>query len=813
MIVSCPQCAARFRVGEAQIAGRTRVRVRCTRCQSVFSANVTDGDGTARGEPTGSHSVVPALLQAVPTQAAPAVPLEPATMQVVPSDAVPRGGLPAGFEAGRPLVESGAVPALGAAGPSVRPALPAPPAQAAYQPATVPVMQPATVSMLPPRPQLSGGGVPAQGLSPSGPLPAFGAAAGPGLAVGRPSGQLPAFGGARISVPPGGGLPSFGGMPSEPASLPPATGQAVLPAMSGVVGSIEEPTRAVVGQVPLGPRHAVRSATTGGPGFGTDAGPTGPTGFASAASAMPTMGGGHGIGASRATSAAPAGVAPTMFGAPGSGASQGLSGAFQVEPSAAANVLMGSAGQNAVVTRPNPAVPADPLGDSQVAAFLGAMDVGRVESRGNSLRAEFGAGDLFGSVRGAPSPDNEVPTRLIDLADLDGPPLGGNQRPAASGIDPLVEFRDVFRDAGARATESELRRYVEATARGDNRGARAPIDAPEGFSGRSGLLDVAVGSTEPPLSSGPPPALTEESALLDIALKASGMAEPAADPAEVAAKAERARVKGLDIAGDAARRDAVAGGAAPTWVAVVLAGLFGCVVFLGWLASKNDGLLDLRELDQMIGVAFRGEIYVPRAVRIVSVAEGSERWADAMEGDSASRPPLEIGDVSTGRYVTRGGAALIVVAGTVFNRSSASLRAISVDVDLLDDAGRVAATVSAPAGSEVSEGELEQLDHDELDDVYDSIRARTAALEIAPGASTRFTGIFAVPDSAAAAGFSWRARPAAAQKRVEAETCWSEFTFAPTLEGDVDSATGPLDGVSMAREGSEPSVDAAATEP
>ena len=36
MLVQCPQCQARYRVDEKQLAGRTRARVKCTKCGSIF---------------------------------------------------------------------------------------------------------------------------------------------------------------------------------------------------------------------------------------------------------------------------------------------------------------------------------------------------------------------------------------------------------------------------------------------------------------------------------------------------------------------------------------------------------------------------------------------------------------------------------------------------------------------------------------------------------------------------------------------------------------------------------------------------------
>lgn len=45
MIVACPECSARFRLGENRFAGKKRLTLRCARCRNVFTVDVSASPG------------------------------------------------------------------------------------------------------------------------------------------------------------------------------------------------------------------------------------------------------------------------------------------------------------------------------------------------------------------------------------------------------------------------------------------------------------------------------------------------------------------------------------------------------------------------------------------------------------------------------------------------------------------------------------------------------------------------------------------------------------------------------------------------
>lgn len=56
MIVQCPKCQARYRIEEKQLAGRMRVQVKCTKCQTVFPVNLAEANPAATPSAAGGSA-------------------------------------------------------------------------------------------------------------------------------------------------------------------------------------------------------------------------------------------------------------------------------------------------------------------------------------------------------------------------------------------------------------------------------------------------------------------------------------------------------------------------------------------------------------------------------------------------------------------------------------------------------------------------------------------------------------------------------------------------------------------------------------
>ncbi|MFQ5663772.1 MAG: FHA domain-containing protein [Terriglobia bacterium] len=51
MIVQCPECQAKYRLEEKQFAGRSEIKVRCTKCGAIFPARAAAGVKVAAAKP------------------------------------------------------------------------------------------------------------------------------------------------------------------------------------------------------------------------------------------------------------------------------------------------------------------------------------------------------------------------------------------------------------------------------------------------------------------------------------------------------------------------------------------------------------------------------------------------------------------------------------------------------------------------------------------------------------------------------------------------------------------------------------------
>jgi predicted Zn finger-like uncharacterized protein len=185
------------------------------------------------------------------------------------------------------------------------------------------------------------------------------------------------------------------------------------------------------------------------------------------------------------------------------------------------------------------------------------------------------------------------------------------------------------------------------------------------------------------------------------------------------------------------------------WLGTALGAVLVLAGFTLFLAARNDWLLDFKALDQMMGVAFAGQTYEPRAVRVVRVYDlDGERLEAPLEPTAPTPPTLQVGNVEQSVYDTRSDDHLLLLEGDLLNHDTAPHRAVFVLGRLLSDEREVARVV-APVGRTLSQEELETLLAPEaLDALYATVGAEAAALVIQPSQRSRFSLVFADYDPA-----------------------------------------------------------------
>lgn len=170
-------------------------------------------------------------------------------------------------------------------------------------------------------------------------------------------------------------------------------------------------------------------------------------------------------------------------------------------------------------------------------------------------------------------------------------------------------------------------------------------------------------------------------------------------------------------------------------------------VFFAYLAARNDWMLDFRQLDQMVAVAFKGHEFIPRHTRTVTVFD--------LDGELVERPAengavedfvrLRIDDLEHSHYITRNQVPLVVIEGVVANGDDRSYRRIFVEGRLARE-GEAVDVNAAPVGRSLSHEELEQITSSEsIDGLYETLADNARGFIIQPDVSSRFTLVFVVP--------------------------------------------------------------------
>lgn len=228
------------------------------------------------------------------------------------------------------------------------------------------------------------------------------------------------------------------------------------------------------------------------------------------------------------------------------------------------------------------------------------------------------------------------------------------------------------------------------------------------------------------------------------------------------------------------RREAIA-----TWL---LLAMIGFIAFSGWVAWKNDGVVDFKDLGSAVGVAV-GKM-PPTHEETTLNAQPSSLAPEAPEGPAATE--LELRDLELAHIRPADGVELWVVEGHVMNSDQISWRRIEVEVVGKDAAGETHYARRIPAGTVFSRPELAVLRSEgSVEAAYTDMRRRVAELEVSPGQQTRFSAVFTPGEVPDARTLTWTASAVAGEARVQ-DSCWVGATDPDALAqaGQDPHATG-----------------------
>lgn len=792
MIVSCPSCEARFQMPDEHVV-RPGVRFRCTACRFVFS------------------------LSEIPQAAT--QPIMPAPDRLLRPDpaasALPFGS---GF-GGAPAAAASARPPQGLTGPA--PGRSSPPSADGSGPSSYP----------------RGGTEPA------------------GLPNQQLRGRDPSGSGFGPAPQPGGGPLRAG-----PAPVPPSTGE------SRKAGVSLGPDQSVL---PTGFHRGFDSGSLDAAGHRGPMSPTSRTSDVPSSGGRPNFDSIHGapapvVGAPSTVTSRPSapstspGTSPSTapFGAPFSGSrSAPASASFRPAPAAAPRSAPTTSPFDSAFTAPSTSPLAAPThARSQPArpfesAFPSSEPAPREVAAREPARASAPSSSMSSapstSMSAAPSSstssgasasrlpdrpfsvsssiDSALPVsaassefRVVESA-VEADPL-----PDGQGIDPMVEFNDLFQEI-RRAEKGDSKRaserYVADGLFGDPESSSAPL-APhttEDTVPRATLADLQRAQTPPgvavdpkvldqakaggPTGEGParvpvtglfsaselsgaaPSGTNDDSMLLQLALTQSGLREPSGNTASV----KKASVIDMDASGDSSTRPSLfpRGGAVLAGVLVVLACVIGTALYT---ASRNSWVLDLADPAQMLGVAFKGVEYQPRHTRVITIEAGVETELEATELGSAldARPErgLSAAAGDGGVYVSAAGHTFAVVTGRVNNATDNTYRGMLVEVTLRDASGAVVHTRQVPAGAPLEQPALEAATDGDLTASYAALSETVASVRLEPGQETVFTGAFLLSEGEITDGLSYGAQVVAAERAVP--MTWRAVTFSPDQVTVVD---------------------------
>lgn len=390
--------------------------------------------------------------------------------------------------------------------------------------------------------------------------------------------------------------------------------------------------------------------------------------------------------------------------------------------------------------------------------------------------------------------------RVVEQVE-DVPPVAGG------GIDPLVEFNDLFQEirreeqgdqrkaseryrpdafgAPSAATPDEAQQLAaRLAAPTPNTGSMIPVpqrvSVPETPTVQPELPNRAAAASAPPS----PPSLfsaadaatkpvrntNDDSLLLDLALNTSGLREPSVQ------EKTAVPVIDMDASGDSRSRPMLFPKAART-LSVVLIILLCSVAVALFTAYKNRWVLDLAAPGHMLAVAFNGETYTPREVRVIRVEEGGE--SPIAVADLSAPPPnrLSARTVDAGVFVNSAGQRFVVIDGEVTNEASAHYRDVYVEVVLRSADGTVRDTLVVPAGARLETPALEASADGRLEAAYEALGTTTRALRLEPGQQTVFTAALPIGPQDSVDAMTHSAHVTRAER--ERPAMWETVTFRP----------------------------------
>lgn len=177
------------------------------------------------------------------------------------------------------------------------------------------------------------------------------------------------------------------------------------------------------------------------------------------------------------------------------------------------------------------------------------------------------------------------------------------------------------------------------------------------------------------------------------------------------------------------------------WLGGAIVALFVVLCFLGFVAWKNAWVLDLGNMDRMLGVAFHGYEYPPPDRQTIRVYE--------LDGEIVEEPidaapvnqfgALRVESQRQSVYRTRSASRVLLIEGRVANSSESPHRRIWVSGKVFDN-GELVASVTAPACSPLESEELEDIDSEgTLTDIYQGLAEQAASFDLGGDQACPFT--------------------------------------------------------------------------
>lgn len=169
------------------------------------------------------------------------------------------------------------------------------------------------------------------------------------------------------------------------------------------------------------------------------------------------------------------------------------------------------------------------------------------------------------------------------------------------------------------------------------------------------------------------------------------MAPPSAAPPKPQAAPV---VGGLEIDSIAPHR--IGGGGFQKFVNFLFLLFIAVASLLGFIAFKMDGLLDFKNVDQMLSVAFEGKTYEPR-----------KEWVSApLPAEPVPVEPIITENVFARVYSIGRRDSLLVVSGTLRNQTASEVAATRARVILLDASQKVVAESTVSSGRVIPSSEF-----------------------------------------------------------------------------------------------------------